>query len=71
MTKSTLKVKEFNCETGEEIVRDASAEEIAQFELDATNSAIKEAETQAKATARAAILNRLGLTAEEAAILLS
>ena len=61
-------------ETGEFIDRPLNAEEIAQQEIDQANvaaaDAIREAEAEAKATARAAILDRLGLTAEEAAILL-
>jgi predicted oxidoreductase len=66
-----LKVTEVNCATGEEIVRDATVEEIAQREADIAAETVKQAEAEAKATARAAILDRLGLTAEEAAILLS
>jgi hypothetical protein len=68
MTKP--QIKEFNCETGEEVVRDANAEELAQMELDAANAAAKQAEAEAKATAKAALLNRLGITAEEAKLLL-
>ena len=54
-----------NCETGEEIIRDATVEEIAQMELDAANAATAKAEAEAKATAKAAILDRIGLTADE------
>ena len=70
MTKSKLQVKEVNCESGEEIVRDASAEEIAQIKLDADNAAAKKAEAEAKETQRQAILDRLGLTADEAKLIL-
>ena len=70
MTKSKPQIKELNCETGEEIVRDATSDEIAQMEIDAVNDAAIKAEAEAKATARAEILNRLGLTAEEAQLLL-
>jgi uncharacterized protein with ATP-grasp and redox domains len=66
-----LQITEVNCTTGETIVRDATVEEIAQYKADQAAEAIKQAETEAKATARAAILDRLGLTAEEAALLLS
>ena len=69
MTK--LKITEVNCTTGEEIVRDATVQEIAQREADIAAETVKQAEAQAKATARAAILDRLGLTADEAALLLS
>ena len=65
MSKSKPQVKIVNCETGEEIVRDANAEEIAQIELDAANAATAKAEADAKETAKAAILDRIGLTADE------
>ena len=65
MTKSKLQVKEFNCTTGEEIVRDATTEEIAQLEIDKTIAETAKAEAEAKATAKAAILDRIGLTADE------
>jgi len=66
MAKSnTPQVKIVNCETGEEIVRDANAEEIAQIELDAANAQAKKAQEDAKETAKAAILDRIGLTADE------
>jgi hypothetical protein len=70
MTKSKPQIKELNCETGEEIVRDATAEEIAQMELDAADAIARKAEAEAKATAKAALLTRLGITAEEAQLLL-
>jgi len=63
-------VKIVNVETGEEIVRDADADEIAQFKIDAANEATRLADAEAKETARQAILNRLGLTADEAKLLL-
>jgi hypothetical protein len=65
---------EVNCTTGETSIIELTDAEIAQMEADAAA-----AETQRKAdekaaadkeTARAAILDRLGLTADEAAILL-
>jgi predicted flap endonuclease-1-like 5' DNA nuclease len=65
MTKSKPQIKEFNCETGEEIIRDANAEELAQMEIDAANAQARKAEAEAKATAKAAILDRIGLTADE------
>ena len=66
----TIQIKEVNCTTGEEIVREATVEEIAQMEIDATNDAARKAEADAKATQRQALLNRLGITEEEARILL-
>jgi len=69
-TSNTPQVKIVNVTTGEEIIRDANAKELAQMEIDATNAAASQAEAEAKATARQAILDRLGLTADEAALLL-
>jgi hypothetical protein len=63
-------IKIVNCTTGEEIVRDANAAEIAQIKLDADNAVKAKAEAEAKETARAAILDRIGLTADEAKLLL-
>jgi len=65
MTTTKPQVKIVNCETGEEIVRDATAAEIAQIKLDADNAAKTKAEAEAKETAKAAILDRIGLTADE------
>jgi hypothetical protein len=53
------------------VIRDMTAEEIAQYELDQMETAKVKAADQAKAAARAQVLERLGLTAEEAALLLS
>jgi hypothetical protein len=58
-------IKEYNCETQEEIIRDATKAEIAQMEIDVANAAARRAESEAKASAKAAILDRLGLTADE------
>jgi hypothetical protein len=71
MTKTnTPQVKIVNVETGEEIVRDANSQELEQMELDAANAATAQAKVKAKEASRQAILDRLGLTADEAAILL-
>ena len=68
MTKP--QVKEYNCETQEEIIRDATAVEIAQMELDAANAEARKQTEAAKAAQRQALLNKLGITAEEAQLLL-
>jgi hypothetical protein len=68
---STPQVKIVNCETGEEIVRDANAEELAQMEIDAANATARKTEAETKATAKAALLAQLGITAEQAKLLLS
>jgi hypothetical protein len=71
-TKETLKATEINAATGEVIVRDLTADELAQREADATEAAARQAEADAKAAARASALAKLadlGLTAEEVAAL--
>ena len=68
---SKPQVKEYNCETGIETIRDATNAEIAQMEIDATNAATRKAEADAKAQAKAALLAQLGITEEQAKLLLS
>jgi hypothetical protein len=70
-TTNTPQVKIVNCTTGEEIIRDANAEEIAQMQTQAENDAVAQAEAEAKATAKAALLTQLGITEEQAKLLLS
>jgi hypothetical protein len=60
-----------NAETDEVIDREMTDDEFAEYQAEQAERATKQAEAEAKATARQAILNRLGLTAEEAALLLS
>jgi hypothetical protein len=64
--------KDFNIQTGEETIteRDETTQEQAFRETFEAEQAAKAAEAQAKATARQAVLDRLGLTAEEAQLLL-
>ena len=66
---------EVNCETGEVIERPLTADEIAaneaaQAQAEADRLAA-EAEAEAKAQAKAELLAKLGITAEEAALLLA
>jgi hypothetical protein len=60
--------------TNETIIREMTDEEVAQMEADAARFAEEEQQRQneltTKAAAKAALLNRLGITAEEAALLL-
>jgi hypothetical protein len=65
--------KEFNALTGEETIteRDETAAEKKAREAFQKEIAAEEAESQAKAISKAALLERLGITAEEAALLLS
>ena len=59
-----------NIETDTIIDREMNDTEFAQYEADQTDNTEAQAEAEAKATARQAILDRLGLTADEAALLL-
>jgi len=67
MTNPTIRIH--NTETNEIIDREMNDEEFAQYEALKVADAAKQAEVEAKAAARQAILDRLGLTAEEAALL--
>ena len=62
---NTPQVKIVNCETGEEIVRDANEAEIAEMEINAANLKARQNEASKKEIAKAAILDRIGLTADE------
>jgi hypothetical protein len=59
-----------NCETGEEITRELTKAEKDQQKVDEADYAALKAEAEAKATAKAALLTKLGLSAEEAQLLL-
>jgi hypothetical protein len=65
---------EVNCETGEVIERPLTADEIAANEAARAQAEADrlaaEAEAAVKAEAKAALLNKLGISAEEAALLL-
>ena len=71
----TLEISIVNAETGEQIIRNMTADEIAMHEagtLEAANGAKqREAEATAKAADKAALLAKLGITADEAALLLA
>lgn len=64
-----------DCTTGETIERELNAEEIAQQEIDEAAyqavEAARKAEADAKAQAKAELLQRLGISEEEAKLLLS
>jgi hypothetical protein len=65
---SKLQVKEYNCETGEETIRDATDAEIAQMAKDKIESDARKAEAEAKAQAKTAAegkLAALGLTTDD------
>jgi hypothetical protein len=66
---------EINCETGEVIERPLTAEEIAANEAAAAQAAAAaheaEVKAAAKAEAKAALLTKLGITEDEAKLLLA
>lgn len=68
MTNTFIKIH--NVETGEIIEREMTAEEIAQHKIDEENSKLRATELAAKNAAKQAVLDKLGLTADEVAALL-
>ena len=62
---------EHNIETGEVVEREMTTAEAAQYAKDAEKEAAKKAQFEAKAAQKAEILERLGITSEEAKLLLS
>ena len=63
-------IKIHNAETDEVIEREMNDTEFAQYQADRETARIEKAEAEAKEAARQAILDRLGLTADEAKLLL-
>jgi len=71
MAKSTRPmVRIHDLETNEVIDREMNDAEFAQYQSDQAAQAIAKEEAEAKEAARQAILDRLGLTADEAKLLL-
>jgi hypothetical protein len=68
MTKPIITIH--NVETGEIVEREMNAEEYEQWQADQLAWKDEQDLLQAKATAKAELLTKLGLTAEEAALLL-
>jgi len=63
MTKPMIRIH--NIETDEVIDREMTAAEFKQYEAEQKSQSIEKAEAEAQATAKAAILDRIGLTADE------
>lgn len=59
-----------NTETNEVIDREMNAAEFKQYEKDQAANAARQAEAEAKIVQRQAILDKLGLTADEAKLLI-
>jgi hypothetical protein len=69
MSKPMIRIH--NTETDEIIDREMTDAEFAQYEKEQAEREAKIAEVQVKAAARAALLERLGITEDEAQLLLS
>ena len=65
------KIQEINTETQEIIERDANKAELEMLKLHKQNYAKELADAEAKAISKAALLERLGITEDEAKLLLS
>jgi len=65
-----LMVRIHNQETGEIIDREMNAEELAKWEADKADQTAYEAAEAAKAAEKAALLAKLGITEDEAKLLL-
>ena len=70
INKKKQLVIEHNTQTNEILEREMTAAEFKDYEADEAAQAIIKAQAEANATARIALLERLGITAEEAALLL-
>ena len=67
---SKLTIREHNITTGEIIDRDMTVDEIAQYELEQEQAKQEQAKQATKDAARQAVLDKLGLSADEIAALL-
>jgi hypothetical protein len=68
MTNPIVRIHDI--ETNEIIDREMTAEEFVQYELDKITEAARLSELTNKAAAKAALLAKLGITEDEAALLL-
>ena len=68
MSKPIIRIHDLS--TNEVIDREMNDVEFAQYELEKANAAAAQAEAEARAAQRQVILSRLGITEEEARILL-
>lgn len=69
MAKPIIKIH--NIETDEVIEREMNKEEFAQYQLDQSQAAAEAEQMATAAAARQALLDKLGITADEAKLLLS
>ena len=71
MTIKKLLITDHNVTTGNVVERLMTDTEFEIYKADKAREDVEKAEAEAKATAKAALLNKLGITAEEAVLLLS
>jgi predicted DNA-binding protein (UPF0251 family) len=64
------KVIDYNCETKQETIREMTEQELEAQRVVDENILILEAQAEAKKIARQAVLDKLGLSADEVAALL-
>jgi hypothetical protein len=69
MSKPIIRIH--NAETNEVIDREMTNAEFAEYEAEQAKAEAKAIEAEAKATARAELLKRLGITVDEAKLLLA
>ena len=69
MTRPIVRIH--NTETDEIIDREMTAAEFKEYEANQISNLASKAEAEAKATAKAALLEKLGISSEEASLLLS
>jgi predicted metal-dependent HD superfamily phosphohydrolase len=68
---TTPQIKLVNAETGEEVIRDMNEVELAQWEADKAEAESKHDAEIAKQAAKDELLAKLGITADEAKLLIS
>lgn len=68
MTKPMVRIHDLV--TNEVIDREMNDTEFAAYKADQASNAVAQAEAESKAAAKAALLTKLGITAEEAQLLL-
>lgn len=69
MSRPTVTI--YDCETNETIEREMNDSEFAQYEKDVKTAQARQAEAEVKAQAKATLLDKLGITEDEAKLLLS
>ena len=65
------KIAEINCETGEQVIREMTADEKKDYDLRVAEQKQSILDAEKAITDKAALLARMGLTADEAKLLLS